>query len=148
MAYLKWSRSLKAAPCACCERAALRSVRSRLLSRSNLAHGRRSFGAVRGDKCRHSAQCQRPERSTDQRMIIAPAQHQSDCKGCKYDSALSTGAAACPFTALYWDFLMRHELLLKKNPRMAMQLKNLSRLDATARDAISAQAVAYRLAQR
>ena len=43
---------------------------------------------------------------------------------------------------------MRHEALLKKNPRMGMQLKNLSRLDATARDAISAQAVAHRLAQQ
>ena len=69
------------------------------------------------------------------------------CKGCKYDPALSTGATACPFTTLYWDFLNRHEVMLKKNPRMAMQLKNLTRLDATARDAISAQAAAHRQAQ-
>ena len=70
------------------------------------------------------------------------------CKGCKYDPALSTGETACPFTTLYWDFLMRHETLLKKNPRMGMQLKNLARLDTTARDAISAQAVAHRQAQQ
>ena len=69
------------------------------------------------------------------------------CKGCKYDPALSTGATACPFTTLYWDFLNRHETLLKKNPRMAMQLKNLGRLDATAREAISVQAAAHRQAQ-
>jgi len=69
------------------------------------------------------------------------------CKGCRYDPALSTGASACPFTTLYWDFLMRHETLLKKNPRMAMQLKNLARLDAPARDAIRAQASAHRQAQ-
>ncbi len=69
------------------------------------------------------------------------------CKGCKYDPALSTGATACPYTTLYWDFLNRHEVMLKKNPRMAMQLKNLARLDATAREAISAQATAHRLAQ-
>ena len=69
------------------------------------------------------------------------------CKGCQYDPALSTGASACPFTTLYWDFLMQHELLLKKNPRMAMQLKNLARLDAPARDAIRAQATAHRLGQ-
>ena len=70
------------------------------------------------------------------------------CKGCKYDPALSTGEKACPFTTLYWDFLMRHEVLLKKNPRMAMQLKNLARLDAPAREAIQAHATAHRAAQR
>ncbi|MBC7620035.1 MAG: cryptochrome/photolyase family protein [Candidatus Saccharibacteria bacterium] len=69
------------------------------------------------------------------------------CKGCKYDPALSTGATACPYTTLYWDFLSRHEVMLKKNPRMAMQLKNLARLDAPAREAISAQAAAHRQAQ-
>ncbi len=69
------------------------------------------------------------------------------CKGCKYDPAQSTGVTACPYTTLYWDFLMRHETLLKKNPRMAMQLKNLSRLDDQVRKAISAQATVHRLAQ-
>jgi deoxyribodipyrimidine photolyase-related protein len=69
------------------------------------------------------------------------------CKGCKYDPALSTGANACPFTTLYWDFLMRHEVLLKKNPRMAMQLKNLARLDAPAREAIQTHAAAHRAQQ-
>jgi len=64
------------------------------------------------------------------------------CKGCRFDPALSTGPRACPFTTLYWDFLMRHEDLLKGNPRMAMQLKNLSRLDSTAREAIAQQASA------
>ena len=70
------------------------------------------------------------------------------CKGCKFDPALSTGPTACPFTTLYWDFLMRHELLLRKNPRMAMQLKNLSRLDPPTRDAIRAQAAAHRQSQQ
>ena len=69
------------------------------------------------------------------------------CKGCKYDPAQSTGPAACPFTTLYWDFLARHETLLKKNPRMAMQLKNLGRLDGVAREAIATQAAAHRQAQ-
>ena len=69
------------------------------------------------------------------------------CKGCRYDPAQSTGPKACPYTTLYWDFLMRHESLLKKNPRMAMQLKNLARLDAQARDAITVQADAHRHAQ-
>ena len=66
------------------------------------------------------------------------------CKSCKYDPAQSTGPNACPYTTLYWDFLIRHEALLKKNPPMAMQLKNLARLDASAREAIQTQATAHR----
>jgi deoxyribodipyrimidine photolyase-related protein len=69
------------------------------------------------------------------------------CAGCRFDPALSTGPRACPFTTLYWDFLMRHEALLRGNPRMAMQLKNLARLDAPAREAIHAQASAHRQRQ-
>jgi deoxyribodipyrimidine photolyase-related protein len=68
------------------------------------------------------------------------------CKGCRFDPALSTGATACPYTTLYWDFLMRHEVLLKKNPRMAMQLKNLARLDGPAREAIQTQANTHKIA--
>ena len=70
------------------------------------------------------------------------------CKGCRFDPAESTGATACPYTTLYWDFLMRHEVLLKQNPRMAMQLKNLARLDGPARDAIQTQANTHKIAHR
>ena len=66
------------------------------------------------------------------------------CAGCRYDPALSTGTKACPFTTLYWDFLARHEALLHANPRMAMQLRNLARLDGEARRAIADQADALR----
>ena len=66
------------------------------------------------------------------------------CKSCKYDPAQSTGPRACPYTTLYWDFLMRHEDLLKKNPRMAMQLKNLARLETSEREAIKNQANTHR----
>ena len=67
------------------------------------------------------------------------------CKGCRYDPAESTGDKACPYTTLYWDFLMRHETLLKANPRMVMQLKNLARLDDDTRDRIQQQAQQHRL---
>ena len=70
------------------------------------------------------------------------------CQGCQYDPAQSTGAAACPFTTLYWDFLMRHQVLLQKNPRMSLQLKNLNRMDAPVRQTIAEQASLHRLAQR
>jgi len=62
------------------------------------------------------------------------------CKGCRFDPAKSTGEDACPFTTLYWDFLMRHENLLAKNPRMVMQIRNLNRLSPADRKAIRAQA--------
>jgi deoxyribodipyrimidine photolyase-related protein len=58
------------------------------------------------------------------------------CAGCRYDPAQRTGRKACPFTTLYWDFLLRHEKRLAKNQRMAMQLKNLARLTEADRLAI------------
>lgn len=66
------------------------------------------------------------------------------CSGCRYDPAQSTGPKACPFSTLYWDFLMRHEAMLRQNPRMAMQMKNLDRLASEAREAIAEQARAHR----
>ncbi len=62
------------------------------------------------------------------------------CTGCPYHPAESTGPRACPFTTLYWDFLLRHEELLRKNQRMSLQVKNLDRLDAAARQKITDQA--------
>ncbi len=61
------------------------------------------------------------------------------CKGCRYDPAEATGPTACPYTTLYWDFLMRHEALLAGNPRMGMQVRNLARLTPERREAIGAQ---------
>ena len=46
------------------------------------------------------------------------------CAGCRYGPAQRVGTTACPYTTLYWDFLMRHEALLASNPRMALQVKN------------------------
>jgi deoxyribodipyrimidine photolyase-related protein len=68
------------------------------------------------------------------------------CRGCRFDPALSIGESACPFTTLYWDFLLRHEPVLTANPRMGMQLKNLARLSADQRGAIVAQATHHRQA--
>lgn len=66
------------------------------------------------------------------------------CAGCRFDPAQATGARACPFTTLYWDFLLRHEALLAKNQRMTMQLKNLQRLTTAQRGRIRTQAEAVR----
>jgi deoxyribodipyrimidine photolyase-related protein len=62
------------------------------------------------------------------------------CTGCRYDPAVSTGDRACPFTTLYWDFLLRHEERLHANPRMLMQVRNLARLSPEQRTKIQFQA--------
>jgi deoxyribodipyrimidine photolyase-related protein len=66
------------------------------------------------------------------------------CAGCRYDPAQRDGDEACPFTTLYWDFLMRHETLLLTNPRVAPQAKNLARLDDAQKQAVKARAEAIR----
>jgi deoxyribodipyrimidine photolyase-related protein len=62
------------------------------------------------------------------------------CAGCRYDPALREGDKACPYTTLYWDFLMRHESLLAKNPRMALQVKNLGRMSEDQQAAVKRRA--------
>ncbi len=62
------------------------------------------------------------------------------CTGCRFDPAERTGPRACPFTTLYWDFLLRHETALAKNPRIVMQVRNLKRLTDEQKEAIRDQA--------
>lgn len=66
------------------------------------------------------------------------------CQGCRFKPDRATGLDACPFTTLYWDFLMRHEKRLAVNQRMTLQLKNLARLDPVTRRDIRRQATALR----
>jgi deoxyribodipyrimidine photolyase-related protein len=66
------------------------------------------------------------------------------CDGCRYDPAQRTGETACPFTTLYWDFLMRHEAMLASNPRMALQVKNVARLTPAQRQAVQERAACIR----
>jgi deoxyribodipyrimidine photolyase-related protein len=66
------------------------------------------------------------------------------CRGCRYDPAQREGDTACPYTTLYWDFLMRHETRLAQNPRTVMQVKNLSRLTEAQRAAVLQRANAIR----
>lgn len=68
------------------------------------------------------------------------------CSGCPYNPAESTGPSACPFTTLYWDFLLRHEDALRLNQRMSLQVRNLARLDEPKRQTIRADAARLRSA--
>ncbi len=62
------------------------------------------------------------------------------CKHCVFKPDQSTGPNACPFTTLYWDFLIRHESAMSKNPRMLMQVRNLGRMTDQAKNAIQDKA--------
>ena len=66
------------------------------------------------------------------------------CSRCRYDPALSTGADACPFTTLYWDFLLRHQALLTAHPRIGQQVKHLERLTPAHRLAVAERASVLR----
>ena len=66
------------------------------------------------------------------------------CKGCQFNPEKSTGDDACPFTTLYWDFLIRHESAMSKNPRMMMQVRNLNRLSKDRKKEIQNQAKTLR----
>jgi deoxyribodipyrimidine photolyase-related protein len=61
------------------------------------------------------------------------------CSGCAYDVKDRLGDRACPFNALYWDFLDRNSERLGKNLRLAMPYKTLSRMSAEDRAAIRAK---------
>jgi deoxyribodipyrimidine photolyase-related protein len=66
------------------------------------------------------------------------------CGGCRYDPQKACGDEACPFTTLYWDFLARHRPVLRGNPRMTMQLRNLDRKSPDELRAIGRQAMTLR----
>jgi len=66
------------------------------------------------------------------------------CGQCRYNPAEATGESACPFTTLYWDFLMRHEARFRDHPRAGLQWRNLDRLDEEKRAAIRRRAKALK----
>lgn len=50
------------------------------------------------------------------------------CRECPYDVRKQTEADACPFNALYWNFVAANREAFAGNPRMAMPLKTLERM--------------------
>ena len=64
------------------------------------------------------------------------------CSGCRYDVKDKTGPNACPFNALYWDFLDRNAGTLRNNPRLGPVYRNWDRMEEEKRQAYRARAEA------
>jgi deoxyribodipyrimidine photolyase-related protein len=65
------------------------------------------------------------------------------CGSCRYDVTQRVGPDACPFNALYWDFLARNEKKLRPNNRMAMPYRNWDRMAEADKTALRTQARAF-----
>jgi deoxyribodipyrimidine photolyase-related protein len=50
------------------------------------------------------------------------------CRHCRYNVKKQTGDDACPFNALYWDFIDRNRDKLEGNPRMTMPYATLKKM--------------------
>ncbi|MCA9439037.1 MAG: cryptochrome/photolyase family protein, partial [Candidatus Omnitrophica bacterium] len=62
------------------------------------------------------------------------------CKHCPYDPKKIVGEKACPFNALYWNFLDRHANRFVNNSRMKFQIKNLEKKKPKEREEIREEA--------
>lgn len=50
------------------------------------------------------------------------------CKNCRYKVKEKLTNEACPFNFLYWDFLIRHAQIFRKNERMRMSYRHVDRM--------------------
>lgn len=62
------------------------------------------------------------------------------CQHCDYDVKQSSGERACPFNALYWDFIARHEDKLGNNARMQLTYQQWRRKSAGDQQLLRAKA--------
>ena len=62
------------------------------------------------------------------------------CKTCRFDVKQKVGPDACPFNALYWDFLARNEGKLGNNPRLFNSYGTWRRMTEERREALRASA--------
>ena len=65
------------------------------------------------------------------------------CGHCRYDVKQREGDDACPFNALYWDFLARNRTKLGNNQRLAMPYRNWDRMDEKTQKSVRKQAASY-----
>lgn len=62
------------------------------------------------------------------------------CESCSYKPNTLLGEKACPFNALYWNFLKQNEDKLKNNPRLHYAYMNWQKMPSDKKEAIHAQA--------
>ncbi len=62
------------------------------------------------------------------------------CKSCAYQVDVKVGEQACPFNALYWSMIDRHQSLWQNNPRMSMMVSSWRKMDDSNQQALRAQA--------
>ncbi|ARJ69098.1 cryptochrome/photolyase family protein [Paracoccus contaminans] len=65
------------------------------------------------------------------------------CRGCRFDPKMRLGPRACPWNALYWDFIARHADRWARNPRMAVIVKAWAAKPAEEQAALRAAAAAH-----
>ncbi|MFB0873405.1 MULTISPECIES: cryptochrome/photolyase family protein [unclassified Sphingobium] len=65
------------------------------------------------------------------------------CRSCRYDVKQRVGEDACPFNALYWDFIARNGKILARNPRMAMPYRTWEKMAEKDRAAIREAAARF-----
>ena len=65
------------------------------------------------------------------------------CGGCRYNVKERIGEDACPFNALYWDFIARNADKLEDNSRLAMPYRNWHRMDVADQRALRDQAASF-----
>jgi deoxyribodipyrimidine photolyase-related protein len=65
------------------------------------------------------------------------------CRGCAYDVKQKVGPDACPFNALYWDFLARNEAKLGRKMRLANPYATWRRMSDAQQQGYRASAEAF-----
>jgi len=70
------------------------------------------------------------------------------CQGCVYDPAVAVGENACPFNALYWDFMDRHRDRFAANARMPFVYTTWDRMGDDRQAQVRSQARQHLAAMR
>jgi deoxyribodipyrimidine photolyase-related protein len=65
------------------------------------------------------------------------------CRPCRYDVKQRTGPNACPFNALYWNFIAEHRDTIGSNPRMAQMVRTYDKFAAEEQQRIADSAANF-----
>ena len=65
------------------------------------------------------------------------------CGSCRYEVKQRTGPEACPFNALYWDFIARNRDKIGHNPRMAQMVRTYDKFAVEEQQRIASSAAMF-----